>query len=185
MTSLISMIFVTKNLAVSIATYFKIVESIDGKIDKLVKKEFESGLALLEQAKHISSSYTYNQILLAAVDRFNQAIILEKRDRLLLAYLGLMTCYFYLGEISVVKQIQDTIRGLNFNKSFWEKNGGDIEHAGVSLLGVAMSIASLGRPVPMGNSTGQDIKRDFEANVQAKEKSFNQLKTAILDIKFY
>lgn len=48
-----------------------------------------------------------------------------------------------------------------------------------------MSIASLGRPLPMGNSTGQDFKKDFEANVQAKENSFNKLKTAILDIKFY
>ena len=45
MISLISTIFATKNLAISIATYFKIVESVDGKIDKLVKKEFESGLA--------------------------------------------------------------------------------------------------------------------------------------------
>ena len=79
MISLISTIFATKNLAISIATYFKIVESVDGKIDKLVKKEFESGLALLEQAKQISSSYTYRQVLLTAVDRFNQAIILEKR----------------------------------------------------------------------------------------------------------
>ena len=122
MISLISTIFATKNLAISIATYFKIVESVDGKIDKLVKKEFESGLALLEQAKQISSSYTYRQVLLTAVDRFNQAIILEKRERLLLAYLGLMTCYFYLGEIEVVKQIQKTIGDLKFSKSFWEKN---------------------------------------------------------------
>ena len=120
MISLISTIFATKNLAISIATYFKIVESVDGKIDKLVKKEFESGLALLEQAKQISSSYTYRQVLLTAVDRFNQAIILEKRERLLLAYLGLMTCYFYLGEIEVVKQIQKTIGDLKFSKSFWE-----------------------------------------------------------------
>ena len=185
MISLISTIFATKNLAISIATYFKIVESVDGKIDKLVKKEFESGLALLEQAKQISSSYTYRQVLLTAVDRFNQAIILEKRERLLLAYLGLMTCYFYLGEIEVVKQIQKTIGDLKFSKSFWEKNGGDIEHVGVSLFGVVMSIASLGRPLPMGNSTGQDFKKDFEANVRAKENSFNKLKTAILDIKFY
>lgn len=65
------------------------------------------------------------------------------------------------------------------------KNGGDIEHVGVSLFGVVMSIDSLGRPLPMGNSTGQDLKKDFEANVQAKENSFNKLKTAILDIKFY
>lgn len=96
-----------------------------------------------------------------------------------------VTCYFYLGEIEVVKQIQKTIGDLKFSKSFWEKNGGDIEHVGVSLFGVVMSIDSLGRPLPMGNSTGQDLKKDFEANVQAKENSFNKLKTAILDIKFY
>ena len=48
-------IFLAKNLAVSIATYFKLIESVDSKIDKLISKEYNSAIQMLEQVKYIGS----------------------------------------------------------------------------------------------------------------------------------
>ena len=101
-----------KNLAVSIATYFKLVESVDSKIDKLLSKEYESAVMLLEQARCVTTPQVYVNLLIAAIERFNVAVTLEQRERQLLAYLGLMLCYYYLGETSVICKIQEIFRSV-------------------------------------------------------------------------
>ena len=81
MLELVHTIFMAKNLAVSIATYFKLAEDIDAKIEKLISKEFNSAIVMLEQVRHISNPAIYSNMLVAIIDRFNQAIALEKRER--------------------------------------------------------------------------------------------------------
>lgn len=187
MFGLVSSIFAAKSLAISIATYFQIVENVDSKIDKLTKKEFDSALSLLKQAQSVTSPYIYNQILITAIDRFNQAIVLEERDRLLLSYLGLMMCYFYLGERSAIIQVQDTVRELKFSRTFWEKNGGEIKAMGVGLLGILMAVAggaSAGAGVAGSSSTGRKAQEDSEASIKAKENLFNELRSVIANIRF-
>lgn len=96
--TLVSGIFLVRNLAVSIAKYLKLIDGVDNKIDKLISKEFDSAKQMLEQVRYISNPAIYTNMLVGIVNHFNQAIVLEKKERLLLSHLGLMMCYYYLGE---------------------------------------------------------------------------------------
>lgn len=191
MLSLISGIFAAKNLAVSIMTYFKLVESVDAKINKLLSKEYESAMMLLGQAQYVSHPDTYRGMLVAAVGHFNAATAIETRERLLLSYLGLMMCYFYLGEGQAVKVIQSGVAKLSFEASFWEKNGSDIKTGIAALAALAVAVASggiLGTPiagaVAYGSRMLQEDTANSERELKAREKSFNDLKEAIMALNF-
>lgn len=190
MLSLISGIFAAKNLAVSIMTYFKLVESVDAKINKLLSKEYESAMMLLGQAQYVSHPDTYRGMLVAAVGHFNAATAIETRERLLLSYLGLMMCYFYLGEGQAVKVIQSGVAKLFFEASFWEKNGSDVKTGIAALAALAVTVASGGLAAPVaatvayGSRMLQEDKANSERELKAREKSFNDLKKAIMALNF-
>ena len=74
MQTLIHTIFLSKNLAVSIATYLKIIESVDKKVDKLISKEYDSAMQMLEQVRCISNPTIYSGMLIGAINHFNKAI---------------------------------------------------------------------------------------------------------------
>ncbi|WP_297901421.1 hypothetical protein [uncultured Parabacteroides sp.] len=190
MLSLISGIFAAKNLGVSIMTYFKLVESVDAKINKLLSKEYESAMMLLGQAQYVSHPDTYREMLVAAVGYFNAATAIETRERLLLSYLGLMMCYFYLGEGQAVKVIQSGVAKLSFEASFWEKNGSDVRTGIAALVALAVTVASGGLATPVaatvayGSRMLQEDKANSERELKAREMSFNDLKEAIMALNF-
>ena len=74
MQTLINTIFLSKNLAVSIASYLKIIESVDKKVDKLISKEYDSAMQMLEQVRYVSNPTIYSGMLIGAINHFNQAI---------------------------------------------------------------------------------------------------------------
>lgn len=175
-------IFLVKNLGISIANYFRIVESVEVKIDTLSKKDFESGYSLLEQARYIISPDVYKGILLSAVTCFTGATAVEKRERLLFAYLGLIICYVYLDETEAVKMIQEKVKGLKFKPTFWEKNSGDIKTVGTALAGIITVIASGGTAaagVGLSAQASQEVKKEAMEELKIKEKSFNDLRNEI------
>lgn len=187
MLELVHTIFMAKNLAVSIATYFKLVETIDAKIEKLISKEFNSAIVMLEQVQHISNPAIYSNMLVAIIDRFNQAIALEKRERLLLSYLGLMISYFYIGETNALIHVQQIVSQQKFKHTFWEKYGGDIEEGAMTVLGIAASFMggiNAGAGAAMGNRSGRSIRESTDAEMKMREKTFNQLRDSIVALRF-
>lgn len=92
----VAIIFSSLNFAKSVASYTKIIESLDAKVEKLSKAEFNAGVNSLEQAMYASDERT--TLLREARAFFNKAVGLEKDDRLILSYLGLSLCHYHLGE---------------------------------------------------------------------------------------
>lgn len=189
MLELVHTIFMAKNLAVSIATYFKLVENVDAKINKLISKEFSSAIVMFEQVKLISSPTIYSNMLVTIIDRFNQAIALEKRERLLLSYLGLMISYFYLGETNALIHVQQIVSQQKFKYTFWEKHGGEIEEGAMTVLGIAMSVmgggnVSAGAGAAMGSRSGRSARESTDEEMKIREQKFNQLRDSIVALRF-
>lgn len=188
MLELVHTIFMAKNLAVSIATYFKLAEDIDAKIEKLISKEFNSAIVMLEQVQHISNPAIYSNMLVAIIDRFNQAIALEKRERLLLSYLGLMISYFYLGETNALTHVQQIVSQQKFKYTFWEKHGGEIEEGAMTVLGIAAAVmggGNAGVGAAMGGREGNALHKSTDKEMEMREQKFNQLRDSIVAITFH
>ena len=190
MQTLINTIFLSKNLAVSIASYLKIIESVDKKVDKLISKEYNSAMQMLEQVRYITNPTVSSNMLVGIVDRFNQAISLEIRERQLLSYLGLMVCYFYLGETKALLMTQEKVSKLQFNISFWDKNGGSIKEGAMMALGaglaflVAGPVGAVGAGVALGGQTGAKLNESHVKDLEYRKEKFEKLKKAILMLRF-
>lgn len=185
--SMVSGIFIAKNLAVSIATYLNLIESVDVKLDKLISKEFDSAKQMLEQVRYISNPAIYSNILIGIADHFNQAIILEKRERQLLSYLGLMICYYYLGEKNAFLMTQQKVAELKFNTSFWEEYGGSIKQCGMAILGIAVTVLSGGNAgigAAMGGKVGSEVANDHQAESERNKKLYEEIKNAIMKLRW-
>lgn len=185
--SLISGIFVAKNLAVSVATYLKIIESVDTKLDKLISKEFDSAIHMLEQVQYISNPTVYSNMLVGIADRFNQAIVLEKRERLLVSHLGLMLCYYYLGERNAFYATQQKVSKLEFDATFWENYGGNIKYCGMVILGLASSLlcgGSAAGGVGMGGKAGSSMYEEHHNQLEYDKKYFEKMKKAIIELRW-
>lgn len=184
--SLVSGIFVAKNLAVSIATYLNLIESVDAKLDKLISKEFDSAKQMLEQVRYITNPAIYSNMLIGIVDRFNQAIVLEKRERLLLSHLGLMMCYYYLGERNAFLMTQRKVSKLEFDTSFWEEYGGTIKQCGMVVLGIATAVLTGGNATigaAMGGKSGNEMADDHQRGLEYRKKQYEEMKTAVMALR--
>ena len=190
MQTLIHTIFLSKNLAVSIASYLKIIESVDKKVDKLISKEYNSAMQMLEQVRCISNPTIYSNMLVGAINHFNQAISLEKRERLLLSHLGLMMCYNYLGERKALLMTQNKVSELQFDFSFWEKNGGMIKSGSMIALGAGLAFlvagpaGAIGAGAAIGAQTGNKFDEEHTKEVEYRKKKFDELKRQILLLRF-
>ncbi len=185
--ALVSGIFLVKNLAVSIAKYLKLIDGVDNKIDKLISKEFDSAKQMLEQVRYISNPAIYTNMLVGIVNHFNQAIVLEKKERLLLSHLGLMMCYYYLGERNAFLMTQQKVKTLKYEATFWEEYGGTIKQCGMVVLGIATAAltgnsASLG--AAMGGKTGNEMAGDHQINVKIERERFEDIKNAIVALRW-
>ncbi|MEM8723141.1 MAG: hypothetical protein AAGE84_28290 [Cyanobacteria bacterium P01_G01_bin.39] len=92
----IGLIFGTLNAAEKIAGYLGIVETLNGNITQLKNSYLTSGIRALKQAQASESEFEF--LLREARSRFNQAIDLEKEEKLITAYLGLALCHHGLGD---------------------------------------------------------------------------------------
>lgn len=191
MEAFINTIFLSKNLAVSIATYLNLIENVDKKVDKLISKEYNSAIQMLEQVRYVSNPAIYSNMLVGIIDRFNQAISLEKRERLLLSHLGLMMCYFYLGETNALLMTQKKVANLQFDITFWEKNGGSIKEGSMIALGAGLAFlvagpvgAAVGASAALGAQTGNKLKEDHLNELKYRQNRFNKLKNSILMLRF-
>lgn len=138
---------------------------------------------MLEQVRYISNPSVYSTMLVSIIDRFNQAIQLEKRERQLLAYLGLMICYFYLGEVKALQNIQNTVAKLDFDITFWEKYGGDIEKGTMTAIGFAISVLG-GDGGHLARAGGLKLNDDHQKKIWERQESFDRLKNAIVALKW-
>jgi hypothetical protein len=93
----IATIFTAGKAALSIATYLGVLDSVDAKIDRLAKADFNTALRALREARSASQE---NQLSLIrdASSGFRRALSLESDARLAMSYLGLAMCQHLLGE---------------------------------------------------------------------------------------
>lgn len=111
----IALVFQGFEIAKALAAYLRIVETIDGKIDRLSQSEFDAGLRALNQAKN--SDLETKSLLRESRARFNKAISIEQWERLALAHLGLAICHFHLGDKKNSIEALTFLRDLNFKKA--------------------------------------------------------------------
>jgi len=94
----VSAIFGIARNTKSIAGMLGLVESIDSKINSLMQSKLGAALRSLEQARDTSSEMQREPLLQDARRFFNEALSLEKNERLIVAQLGLAFCHFALGD---------------------------------------------------------------------------------------
>lgn len=98
----IALILACLDLAKSIASFLKLCESIDSKIDRLLNCDLGAGITALNHAVNSRSQEFF--YIREAWHSFNRATNLEKDERLILAYIGLALCNTYLNEKENAKQ---------------------------------------------------------------------------------
>ncbi len=92
-------IFFTAGRVIScIGNYIGFIDTIDSKIDKIVKADLNTALRILKEIQNSSSSLQI-ELIKEAASKFRRALSLEKEIRLCISYLGLAMCQFHLGEL--------------------------------------------------------------------------------------
>ena len=91
----ISVLFYSKDVVKSVIEYLGFVETIYEKVEKLGQAKLDSGIKALEQAKKAPKEEV-PWLIREARSKFNEAISIEKNERLGIAYLGLALCFSYL-----------------------------------------------------------------------------------------
>ncbi len=152
----------TTELAGKIAQLLGMVESIDGKIDKLIEVHLKAGMSALEAAQY--SDEEQITLLRKARDEFLQAIHLEKSYRLALALLGLACCHSWLGDkrngeaaLGQILQIDPTAQlsmaGMMANQAANEFGNAPVMSEGwkwgVGVAAVFVALAAFGFAVTM------------------------------------
>lgn len=94
--SAIPLIFKAPDLIKSTAAMLGLVESVDSKIDKMLKKDFNNGIRLLNELRLADKRHEF--ILEQAYTSFQGAINNERGKRKAIAYIGLAFCQYQLGE---------------------------------------------------------------------------------------
>lgn len=180
-------IFFQENLSEAIMHFMQVVSEIDLKVEKSVSQDYKSAIQLLEQMKYLSNQNLNHGMLVGAAERFSKAVTVERRERLLLSYLGLMLCYHRLGEVNAIRQIQQIVSKLEFSRSFWEKHKGEITEGAMMFLGAAMSLAgggSAGVGAALGGQTGSKESERMEYALKEREQIFYQLRDAMIGLQF-
>ena len=116
----IGLLFSSVGFSKSIAEYIGIIQSLDEKIDKLSKADFNAGIISLEQAVYSNSNFEKESLLREARSFFNKAIGLEQNTRLLLSYIGLAICHYHLGDMQNTKRTLEKSLNVDFKKDIKE-----------------------------------------------------------------
>ena len=95
----VALLFKAPQLVKAIGGLLGIVESIDGKFEKLLSSDFNAGIRHLEELKLAKKEHDF--LLKQAWSRFSIAVTHEEGERKALSYLALSFCQYRLGEIEV------------------------------------------------------------------------------------
>lgn len=89
-------VFLVGSLAARIPEFLGLVDSIDKKLDRLIKVDLNSAIALVEKA---TNSANWKDYLTKAAEKFESATHKELGLRKSIAYFGMAFCEFHLGEV--------------------------------------------------------------------------------------
>lgn len=129
--------------------------------------------------------HVYRKDVLQVIDLFHNHSDQETRTPQVYSYLGEMLCYWFIKEHGVVCKLQNDIRLLSYNSSWWERNKKSVASVAGGLLGAAMALAGGGGvSVGQGAALGGKSTGDTVTNHEELENEFNQLKEAIISIDF-
>lgn len=92
----LALIFSAAELTKSVVELTGLLDSIESKVDRLVRSELNAGLRALEQAAHATTEQV--SLLREARSRFNKATSLEVGYRRAVALLGLSVTHHWLGD---------------------------------------------------------------------------------------
>jgi len=176
----IQLIFAAKNFCEGAIKFFDAEESIN---DKIISSEYNSAVRLMRQAQKINDKELQKNVLSNVIANFNKAIVLEKNHRLLMSYLGLITCYHYIGENQVAQQILSEVGNVELELPFFEKHNQITGR--VIGYGIAGAVAVV---VPMvgliaGPGIVESSVEEQQKEIDEKTKAFEKLKNEILNLK--
>jgi hypothetical protein len=107
----ISLIFRAPDLIKSVAGYIGLIESIEKKLEKLLRSDFNAGVRCLQELHSTSNQQEF--LLKEAWRRFHTALSHETGERKALTYVGLALCQEHLGETTLATA---TLRELSCYK---------------------------------------------------------------------
>lgn len=186
MKTLVNNIFATNDVKASVLAYLKLLQAVESQAVESPSPEFTSAVLLLEKSGNISNIYGRNDALLQAYDGFRGALASVSREHLLLSYLAMVVCCYYVGDKKAAEAVQSIISSLTFEASFWEKNGNDIKKLAMCVGGAALVVATGGSAI-LGAGVGVSAYKIFDKDLPSMSTRiicFNEIKDAILSIKF-
>lgn len=183
METLVNDIFRTYGLRDSVSAYFKLLQVVE--VEK-PSHEFTTAVLLLEKAGGITNPQACGNALLETFKSFNTALAFATREHLLLCYLAMIICCYYMGDKEAAANVQSFIPSLSFETSFWEKNGNDIKKLAICLGGFAVVVASGGAAALGAGAAAaayQMLGKDMPS-MSVRINRFEEIKKAILSFKF-
>lgn len=174
-------------LSDAITCFLDIVTEIK-KLTGAQCKGLEDAVKKLNHVKDFSNADFQKKSLSGiCMSMYESSMSVSRVDKLLLQ-LGLMSLYFYLGEIAVLKKIQNEIRECRFDLSWWEKNGDDIKEIGGMAFGFAAALftgTNAGAGMLYGHKSGKQASDQHKNKVKQSKLYFDALQDTILSVNFH
>lgn len=108
--------------SMKIAEYFGLIEGVSTQVTRLVHQAFISAKKNLEDAQYATGQEQVNYVR-RAKDRFIDAIAVEKNENLVLAYVGLSMCQYFLGDYTNARRNLSNIAGIQLTLAEQVKAG--------------------------------------------------------------
>lgn len=106
-------LFETNQFNQSINSLFGIIQYLSVTIDENSQSDLDIGLNLLQQAN--LSTQDRNNLLAEAQTKFKNAITFEENERLVISWLSLALCYYYLSDESKFLEILESFKVMKIN----------------------------------------------------------------------
>lgn len=183
---IVTWVFTHPDLKSATENYIYLCNEYVGDYTKYTNSDFINAIDGLWQIVAIGNPQVCAGLFAKASKLFENARKTQKDEGLILSYVGQMFCNHWMGQGYLNTQIQAEIATLEYKGSFWERNNISLERVATGALAAAGMLFGLspGQAAGVAGKNDYSQRENLSAEFQGKIKHFNELRNAILSLKF-
>ena len=181
--TVVPLLFETPDIIKTAAVLIGLVESVDQKVDKLLKKDFNVGLRTLNELKNAKTQHEY--LLRKGWDNFQAAINNETGKRKAMAYLCLAYCQHRMGEKKIAYSTLKEFTNWEYQDPAGRVKRGALKlRKGGALIGKAVSFLDQKGRLSKFNALVSEER--IEKSLQGLNNHFSKLSSeeAVKELQF-